>query len=591
MRIEDESIGPRSHPQSSILHPQSRREAAQNAASLFADAARRVPARVAFYERGHAVSFGELWNRVAQYRGGLAERGFAPGDRALILLPMSVDLYVALLAVLAHGGVAAFLDPWVGFRQMVRLAVYSEPKAFLARWKGHLLRLASADLRRIPITRVTPGRALHDVHPVGTDERALITFTTGSSGNPKGVNRTHRILRAQHERLAAEWPAREGDVDLCTFPVFALNNLALGVPTVIPPIDFRRVAKANPRKVAEAARRAGVTTATASPPLFDLLAAIDERPRFRRVLTGGAPVTDTQLRRWLEAWPDAEIEVAYGSTEAEPVARISARERLVAAGEKPDGAYGTDGTHGIDGIETGFSHRSPSLMGYIAGHIAQAVRARVIPINHGPVTQIHELPQGEIGELIVTGDHVCRDYDGDPEGVRQNKIHDTDGTVWHRMGDTGWFDEAGRFRIAGRVHSTITRNGTHIHPQLVEQAAIGDDARIRRAAAIGLGERLIVVIESDHDVAADVRARLEAVGGWQLAVGSGETTDGHPGASSTANRQLPTANCVPDSRASSTANRQLPTANSFEILVRREPLPVDPRHNSKIDYTKLKESL
>ncbi|HEX7150056.1 MAG TPA: AMP-binding protein [Thermoanaerobaculia bacterium] len=525
-----------------------------NAAALFHDAAHRVPERVAFYDGSAVVTFGKLWARVARFRGGLAEQGFAPGDRALILLPMSVDLYVALLAVLAHGGVAAFLDPWVGFRQMVRLAVYSQPKAFLARWKGHLLRLASSDLRRIPITRVTPGRALDGVHPVATDERALITFTTGSSGNPKGVNRTHRILRAQHERLAAEWPAIEGDVDLCTFPVFALNNLALGVPTLIPPIDFKQVARADPRKVAAAARRAGVTTATASPPLFDLLASIAERPRFRRVLTGGAPVTDAQLRRWVAAWPDAEIEVAYGSTEAEPVARVSARERLT-AGQKPDGTDGTDGTDGPN-QRPGLSHKShrshlshlshpshsPSAPGYIAGHIAEGVRAKVIPIDRGPVTMIQELPAGEIGELIVTGDHVCRDYDGDPEGVRQNKIHDADGTVWHRMGDTGWFDEQQRFRIAGRVHSTITRGGVHVHPQLVEQAARGDDERIRRVAAVGIDGRLVIVVESDApavSIAADVRARVDC----------------------------------------------------DEVIVRREPLPVDPRHNSKIDYTKLKESL
>ena len=107
-----------------------------------------------------------------------------------------------------------------------------------------------------------------------------------------------------------------------------------------------------------------------------------------------------------------------------------------------------------------------------------------------------------IGELVVAGPHVCRDYAGDERGdvFAENKVRDTDGTVWHRMGDTGYFDAQGRFWVAGRVHSTITRNRAEFHAQLVESAVLAEDARIRRVAAVGrpdaeLGERLVVVID------------------------------------------------------------------------------------------------
>jgi len=434
-----------------------------NAASLFRDAARAHPERIAFYDGKRAIAFGELWERVTRIHA----RG-----RVMLMLPMSIDLYASLLGVLNNGGVAVFIDPWVGLRRMIQLARAAAPDQWIGTWKSVLIRLLSG------AAGFSPPKRSGGLKPAAPQDAAIITFTTGSSGTPKQVIRTHRILIAQHERLAEAFPPKEGDVDLCTFPIFALNNLALGVTTVIPPIDLKRIDALDPHEVARAAKNA--TTATASPPLFDKLATIEERPRFRRILTGGAPVTDAQLRAWIAAWPDAEIVIAYGSSEAEPVAHIEARERLAAGGK-----------------------------GYLAGRMVNGVNAKL------------DLIDDEVGELLIRGEHVASENE------------------WHRMGDTGWFDEEGRFRIAGRVHSTIRRHGVAVHAQLVEQAARGDDARIRRVAAIGVNERLIVVVESDDDVAEDVKKRVDA----------------------------------------------------DEVIVRREPLPVDPRHNSKIDYAKLRDEL
>lgn len=499
--------------------------------------------RPAFIERGEEVSFARLWDRIARLSAGLSSIGFEPGDRAIVLVPMSVDLYVTLLAILKTGATAAFLDPWVGFRQLQRLARFSGAKAFIATSKAHLLRLTDSSLRAIPIS-VSPNRSLlarhslpslesHDpderIHPSTEDDDALITFTTGSSGTPKGARRTHGILTAQHKALAAEFPAQSGDVDLCTFPVFALNNLALGVPTIIPPVDLRRIADANPFAVAEAMRRHQATTAAASPPLFDRLAELPREsiPSLRRILTGGAPVSDDQLRRWTTAFPEAEIEVVYGSTEAEPVAHIEAHERLAL----------------------------PPSEGYVAGRLAKSVRAEVVRIDKGVLDGSTPeawsallAPRGENGELIVHGDHVCIDYDRNPDAVRQNKIFAPDGKVWHRMGDSGRFDDAGLFHLVGRVHSTIVRDGTMLHAQVIERIARGDDRDVRRVAAVGLpdparGEKVVIVIEGKSDAAA-VRARLHAGG-----------------------------------------------IDADEVIVTRTPLPVDPRHNSKIDYGRLREMI
>ena len=135
--------------------------------------------------------------------------------------------------------------------------------------------------------------------------------------------------------------------------------------------------------------------------------------------------------------------------------------------------------------------------------------------------------------------------------MRENKITGPDGAVWHRMGDTGYFDSQGRFWLAGRVHSTIRRSGRMVHPQLVEQAAQGGDPRIRRVAALGVpdakeGERVLVIVEADGgaELRQDVENRLTA---------AGQPFD--------------------------------------EIRITPGPLPVDPRHNSKIDYRRLRDEV
>jgi acyl-CoA synthetase (AMP-forming)/AMP-acid ligase II len=532
----------------------------QNVVERVLEAARRVPDRPALVFRNGrgnvTLTYASLWDRIDRVCAGLAAEGLAPGDRVIVMIPMSANLYALLLGVLKLGAVAVFVDPWIERRQIAAFAAFAEPRAFAGIPGSHLLRGVDARLRRIPLS-ITTGRRLGPwpahrtlreierepgdgrVREVGADDPALITFTSGSSGVPKGANRTHGFLAAQHAALSAEFPHEDSDVDMPTFPVFALDNLACGIPSIVPRMDFRRVAAVDAGIVSDQMRSCGVTTCTASPPFFDRLAEHRaENPAarhpLRRILTGGAPVTDVQLERWQRSFEGTEIVVAYGSTEAEPVARVSAAERLRAV-----------------------SDVRPRAPGFLVGRPTARVRARTIAITEGPV----ELPAGgwselecapgEIGELVVSGDHVCRGYFRNEDAFRENKIVEPDGTVWHRMGDTGYFDGQERFWLAGRVHSSIRRGSEWLHPQLVEQAAAGVDRSIRRVAVLavrdrGGADRVTVVLEGapGDGVRTAVRARLHEAG---MPVDDVVAVDWH--------------------------------------------LPVDPRHNSKIDYRRLRARL
>lgn len=499
------------------------------------------------------VTYGELWDQVGRIGGSLTRLGLQRGERAIVMIPMSLELYAVLLGVLKTGAVAVFVDPWISVRRIAQFAAFAEPTAFLGIAKSHWLRLFEKKLRRLPIS-VTTGRRCfrfpahrtlaellqgpHDptIAETTAAETALITFTSGSSGLPKGADRTHGLLLAQHEALQSEFPYEASDIDMPMFPIFALNNLAAGRTSIVPEIDFRNVRGVDGAKLIAQIEQHGVTTATASPPFFDRLAEawrkLPTSPRaLRRILTGGAPVDDEQLRVWRATWPKTEIQVVYGSTEAEPVAHLTVEERTAAVATNRDLAPG-----------------------YLIGTPTASLRTRLIRIVKGPIRldeqgwAAWDVPPGEVGELIVSGAHVCRGYFRRDAATDENKIHEADGTVWHRMGDTAYADSVGRLWLVGRVHSTIERAGRLHHAQRIERIARDADARLEQVAAVGLpdqklGERIVLVARPTINEVA-LRTRLAA---------ADELVD--------------------------------------EIISTSNALPVDPRHNSKIDYAVLRERI
>jgi acyl-CoA synthetase (AMP-forming)/AMP-acid ligase II len=510
----------------------------KNILSFLQAVAQRAPSRPALVmPDGATITFGELWQRVCRVSNGLQHEGLRSGDRMVVMIPMSIDLYSVMLGIIKMGAVAVFVDPWMSMQKIARFAAFADPSGFAGVGRSHLLRLLDGSLRGLPLTISTgrrigrfPARLTMDDllayepdmtiwEPPSPDAPALITFTSGSSGVPKGANRTHRFLAAQYGALAAEYRYADTDVDMPMFPVFALRNLADGIPSVIPEMDFRRVSDVNGHKLLTQIERHGVTTCTASPPfvqrLVDALRQSQTRNPLRRILTGGAPVSDALLREWQSVVPETEITVVYGSTEAEPVASMSLQDRLSVQGK-----------------------------GYCTGKPIAAIKARLIPIVKGPVTfqswRELEVPTGTVGELIVSGEHVCRDYFRNTDAVKANKLIDGDGSCWHRMGDTGYFDPDGRFWLTGRVHSTLYCGGKVLHAQLVESQVAGLVPDADRVAALEHSGQLVVVVQGRYH--AELDQRIASLG--------------------------------------------LPPC---KVLFTTRPLPLDPRHQSKIDYDALRK--
>ena len=225
-----------------------------NIVDILCERARMHGDRPAIIERGRTITFAELVAATASAAAELESAGLAPGMRAIVLSPMSIDLYIALIGMFRLQVAPVFVDPAHLAACIARL----QPDAFVAVPRAHLLRLTTPAVQQIPIkltvAQVAGARRSSQIgrgEPCAPDTPAIVTFTSGSTGAPKAVVRSHGFLIAQHQALATSLAFEPGDTDLTALPIVLLANLASGVTSIIPDADLRAPGAIRPEPVSE----------------------------------------------------------------------------------------------------------------------------------------------------------------------------------------------------------------------------------------------------------------------------------------------------------------------------------------------------
>ena len=533
------------------------------------------------------VSFRELDAITARVAAEIAERGIGRGDGVLILHPMAIELYVFLIALFRIGAVGMFLDPSAGRTYIDHCMKIYSPRGFLGSWKAQLLRLWTPSLRgvspafctsRFPGTRLISldgkangGQAIAEVDD---EAPALITFTSGSTGQPKAALRTHGFLVAQHRALEKSLELRPGVCDLTTLPIFVLANLASGVTSVLPDADMRAPGKIAAGPVLKQIERHAIATTAASPAFVARLADECGRagrrvPELKHVFMGGAPVFPGDLRQARALFRNAEITAVYGSTEAEPMAEIHLSEIAEEDFREMEGGAGL-----------------------LTGVPVSAIELRIVreqwgrPMGHLTGVEFDALclVANEVGEIAVSGKHVLPGY---LHGVGDAETKfDVDGARWHRTGDLGWMDGRGRLWLMGRASAAICDGKGVLYPFAAECAAMQVEG-VRRAAILQVAGRRVMAVEGA------VRA---AETGRDLGEIDGKRTAGPKG-------HVHSIALMPGLKPRPTAKARFSATFVTEELVLKmkwahldeirvlDSIPMDKRHNAKVDYGALAAAL
>lgn len=497
-----------------------------NIVQLFLDAAGRNPQKPAIIDSKGEISFGQLAEEVRDTAAHFERQGLKSGDRVLVFIPMGIDLYRVVLALFYLGATAVFLDEWSSMDRLKVACRLADCKGFIGTWKSRLLGFFIKDIRQIPLKLKLEGAGTNsqfEVKQVSKEHTALITFTTGSTGIPKAADRSHGFLAQQFKALSKEIQPLETDIDMPVLPIVLFLNLGIGSTSVIADFNGRKPESFNGEKISQQLLRHKVNRIIASPYFVRRLAEYQNNsagtlPQLKKIYTGGAPVFPSEAALYQEALPEQEIHIVYGSTEAEPISSISMSDLLAQASDLP--------------------------LGLAVGQVFEDTDLRILPIKQealGPYSieefESLSLTGPQLGEIVVSGDHVLSRYYKNPQAFKENKI-EVEGKVWHRTGDSGRLIKEQLF-LSGRCQQLIW-DGLQYHSNFVIENQLLQIPEIALGTLMDLGGELVLVVETMLKLE-DLSPRLQDF--------------------------------------------------QFDRIAILKRIPRDPRHNSKIDYGKLKQIL
>ncbi|MER2471274.1 fatty acid CoA ligase family protein [Photorhabdus laumondii] len=431
------------------------------------DAAQKYPEHLALqapHSRDHSsgLSFQTFFSHASHFQHQLTQAGFVAGDRLLVIIQPGLILYPLLIAILGLGLVPVMLERGLAKKQLREILRHSQLSAVITQptlGKFWFLLPELWRLRRFVIGQrilgmkvlETPNQHLplsgficRDLPP---DTTGLITFTSGSTGTPKGANRTHDSLLAQLYAITALFAEGKNEIDLHSFPVMVLHSLCCGNSSILPDFDFSHPATVDPQQIVKQVQGEGITCLSGAPAYMSKITGYAKNkglsfPNVRTVIVGGAPANKALLENCLTVFPHARHLVVYGSTEVEPISTVE--------------------------MTTQLNHWA-THDGYLVGKPVTQAEICIREITANP-QQITPLATGNVGEILVAGPHVLKDYIDNPQATKENKLPRKQGGIWHCTGDVGYLDTTGQLWLLGRVKDKVVLDdGRIIHPYVLEK--------------------------------------------------------------------------------------------------------------------------
>ncbi|HYB29168.1 MAG TPA: long-chain fatty acid--CoA ligase [Solirubrobacteraceae bacterium] len=429
----------------------------ENLAYNLTNTAEQHPTRPALRLEEDVLTYAELDDATARVAGFLREHGVEPGDRVGIMLPNVPEFAIAYYGVLRAGGIVVPMNVLLKRREV---AFYlGDPEANLL-FAWHQFADAAAEgaaevgAECVVVEpdefrqRLEVSEPVTEVVPRAANDTAVILYTSGTTGKPKGAELTHSNLAINADVMKQVFSIGPEDVIFGALPLFHAFGQTCSLNTAVSAgAELVLLARFDAGRALDAIDRYRVTVFEGVPTMYSALLHHPERERYdvsalRLCVSGGAALPVEVLRAFEEAFGCVILE-GYGLSETSPVASFNHPGR-----ERKPGSIGTP----IEGVEM-----------------------KLVDLHR------HESQSGDAGEIAIRGHNVMKGYWKRPEAT--SDAIDADG--WFYSGDIARVDQDGFFFIVDRKKELIIRGGYNVYPREIEEVLYEHPA-VREAAVIGI---------------------------------------------------------------------------------------------------------
>ena len=381
----------------------------------------------------------EKSNYVCDY---LRKKNFKKGDKIVVFIPIGVEFYLILTAIFKMGIQAVFIDPYAGIEHINKCCEMISPDGIIGSRKTLLKGFFLKGIRKI-------GKKINYIKVMKYSEKflinekieentpALISFTSGSTGFPKIIMRTHKFLLGQHNVLEKNIKFEKETSVYSSFPIFLFSHIATGTTTFIPDLNWKKPAESNFKNIVQQIMENNIQNVILPPAIFQNIVKFckDEKitlENVQKVYTGGAPVFYSLMKKIKDVFINAKIIALYGASEAEPISVLNFEDIT---------------EEDIENMKNG--------KGLLAGKIVNEIELIIEKLDN--VKDSSELK----GEILVKGENVVNGYLNVEKNPDEN---------WHRTGDMGYINKKGQLMLLGRVKGLIQIEENIYYPFTIETA-------------------------------------------------------------------------------------------------------------------------
>lgn len=394
---------------------------------------------------GKKVTFTQIDEKSNYVCDYLRKKNFKKGDKIVVFIPIGVEFYLILTAIFKMGIQAVFIDPYAGIEHINKCCEMILPDGIIGSRKTLLKGFFLKGIRKI-------GKKINYIKVMKYSEKflinekieentpALISFTSGSTGFPKIIMRTHKFLLGQHNVLEKNIKFEKETSVYSSFPIFLFSHIATGTTTFIPDLNWKKPAESNFRNIVQQIMENNIQNVILPPAIFQNIVKFckDEKitlENVQKVYTGGAPVFYSLMKKIKEVFTNAKITALYGASEAEPISVLN-----------------------FDDITKEDIENMKNGKGLLAGKIVNEIELKIEKLKKSNnVKDSSELK----GEILVRGENVVNGYLNVEKNPDEN---------WHRTGDMGYINRKGQLILLGRVKGLIQIEENIYYPFTIETA-------------------------------------------------------------------------------------------------------------------------